>query len=173
MNTIPMMTAQNPDNPTRCEFYRVDGVLALRDLEGVELSGHPGIDFAHLDSGTEWAIAYDVTRRDARRIALWLSQGHYVAIGTRIIRGKHGQVRGERDYVTWRKAEDFLTEADVLWLEGYSASAVEYTGKLKAAESLGAMLVEAAREPVKKKVTKMKRKKGSRRKLTRRKERDR
>jgi hypothetical protein len=125
---VLVLTATSQSDPTWCEFYRVDGVLKLRQVDG-ELQGHPGIDFDLLgprdDGETVWASGYHLPVSTVRKIRHWMSQGLFIAL-TVTSPGK--RKRNRKDLaVSWAKPEQYLTDEDMLWLDAYCQSSFIYT----------------------------------------------
>lgn len=132
-----VLVGQSETDPTYIECYPVAGVLGLQDLDGVELSGHPGNDWQHLSDAYEPPAAIRATRHQARQVRTWLARGRMIAIGK-----LGGQWR-----LSWRVREKYLTPEQIAWLEAYAETGFEFTGKLLAVAEIAAGLMKLAQRP--------------------------
>lgn len=125
---VLVLTATSQSDPTWAEFYRVDGVLKLRQVDG-ELQGHPGIDFDLLGPRDEgdgvWASGHHLPVSTVRKIRRWRNQGLFIAL-TVTSPGKRKRNR-QSLAVSWAKPEQYLDEAEMTWLQAYCDSSFIYT----------------------------------------------
>jgi hypothetical protein len=133
-----ILVGQSETEPTYIECYPVDGVLALQDLDGALLSGHPGNDWQHLCNAHEPPFAIRATRHQARQVKTWLARDRMIAAGK-----LNGQWR-----LSWRVREKYLTLEQIAWLEAYAETGFEFTGKLLAVAEIAAGLMQLAQRPV-------------------------
>ena len=119
--------------PDYLELYRVDGMLALRDLspdQARQMTGHPGNDLLLLPTGENYAFAFNVRPATLDRIERWVELGHFIATYITVYRNRAGYPRASEPNVTWRKPANYLTEADIAWLKAYAESSYWYTEQI-------------------------------------------
>jgi hypothetical protein len=176
------LVATSETDPTWCEFYRVDGVLALQALEGVALSGHPGIDLELLplpESGEfdRWCAGYHLPVSQVAKIKRWTSQGLFIAIS--VVSPKKRKRNRQELIISWAKPSDYLDESQLFWLKSYCDSSFVYTDErdglaawkrvFEAMAEVGKVVLGQDSRPQKKKVNKPKQPK-VKRKIRRRRE---
>lgn len=116
-----------------CEFYQIDGVLALQHLPGHDLTGHPGHDLLTLPNGEQYIYHIYLRPAEASRINNWLKKGLYTALSIQLRRNTTGTITKTKLGFSWRNPDDYLTPDQQAWLEAYGVTSYDYTDKLQAA----------------------------------------
>jgi len=136
------------------EFYAVEGVLKLLDLEGVTLAGHPGLDLGLLPNWEEFMFYGHIKTFEAKKIRKWLEKGRYTAITRLNYRHKNNGIsyRGQKQYFrksqeaknreqklmySWRDPAQYLTPEQSAWLDAVGYGSFEYNDKLRASIAMG------------------------------------
>lgn len=127
---VLVLAATSQTDPTWAEFYRIDGVLELQNVEA-QLSGHPGPDMmTHLpqraDDGV-WCSGHDLPRSTVAKIKRWQRQGLYIAVS--VANGGKRKRNRQSLIVSWAKPGDYLTKEQLFWLESYCQSSFIYTAE--------------------------------------------
>ena len=118
--------ALKDDDPNYIELYRVDGILALQDYD--DLAGHPAEDtqkLPPLEDDLVYATGTTLPRSIIARIKGYTEKKRFVCVGSGLT--KHN--KRTTTIISWADPKEYLTEAQLFWLEMYSQSSFIFTDK--------------------------------------------